>query len=273
MPIVLLIAAAVAAALAIGAGWLFVRLYRTRHIWGMALLAGLLLGLLSWLAVLIWPVLVGASIGLVILVGAATFGLYRIGPEVLPRALTVATLSLILLLLGWQGLLSFWLNAEVVSPVETLNPAGEAGTALLVYHPGRTGLQRRVSMAFAEGLASNGWRVSITTASSHTPTNLSGYDLLVLSTPTYDWLPARRIRTYLQRLGDTSGQPTVVIVTGLGLTGRSLARMERMVQQANGQLIASFVLRTLGSNETMDGQNDPEAIMRRAGQEIPLPGE
>ena len=64
-----------------------------------------------------------------------------------------------------------------------------------------------ITRAFSEGLVSNGWRVDVTTASKEAPTDLTGYDLLVLSAPTYDWVPAKPIQRYLERLGDLGGQP------------------------------------------------------------------
>ena len=45
-------------------------------------------------------------------------------------------------------------NKEIVSQVETLNANGAAGSALLVYHPGKSTFQRRVFRGFAEGLVS-----------------------------------------------------------------------------------------------------------------------
>ncbi len=74
-------------------------------------------------------------------------------------------------------------NKEIVSAVETLNPEGSIGTALVVYHPGKSDFQRRVFTGFTEGLVSNGWRVEVTTPSAQTPTDLSGYDLLILGGP------------------------------------------------------------------------------------------
>jgi flavorubredoxin len=154
-----------------------------------------------------------------------------------------------------------------------LNPDGSTGTALVVYHPGRSGFQEMFIHAFSEGLVSNGWRVEISTVSKETPTDLSGYDLLVLSAPTYDWVPAKPIPRYLERLGDLEGQPTAVILSAAGTTTLSVPTMEEMVREANGDLVASYTLWTLIPNRLRYGIDDAEEIMHQAAQAIPVPGE
>ena len=133
-------------------------------------------------------------------------------------------------------------NREVVSEVETLNPEGEAGTALVVYHPGRSDFQRRVFTGFAEGLVAGGWRVEMTTPSPQAPTGLDGVDLLVLGGPTYGFKPNRAIQKYLNRLGDLGAKPTVTIITALGMGERSTEMMQRLVREANGTLVKALVL-------------------------------
>lgn len=183
-------------------------------------------------------------------------------------------LLVVLVVLAAAGALSYlWLNKEVVSEVEVRNPEGDAGTALVVYHPGKSDFQEKVTYAFAEGLASNGWRVEITTASSQTPTDLAGYDLLVLGGPTYWFAPNRPIRRYLSRLGDLGGQPTATIITAMGAGERSISIMEQEVREANGELVKSLILYTMRPNEELYGINDAVEIATQAAKEIPLAGE
>jgi hypothetical protein len=266
------ITAIVLIALLVGTGGLFYSLYKSENVGGPAILAGLCIGLFLWLAYLVWPPFPAVSVVLVVLAAAVTLVLFRINAGVLPKGLAVAAASLVVLLLAWQGLLISWLNAEVVSALEVLNPGGSAGTALVVYHPGKSGFQKKANVAFAEGLVSNGWRVEITTASSQAPTDLSGYDLLVLGAPTYDWKPAKRIQQYVSGIGDLAGQRTVTIVSGLGYTELSGPAMERLVREANGDLVTPLILWTAAPNEEMYGLSDAVEIMHRAAREIPLPG-
>jgi hypothetical protein len=62
---------------------------------------------------------------------------------------------------------------EIVSEAKVLNPERAKGIALLVYQKGLRDFQPKVASAFAEGLASSGWRVEITTVSPHAPTDIS----------------------------------------------------------------------------------------------------
>ncbi len=172
----------------------------------------------------------------------------------------------------------YWyrISQEVVSQVEVLNPGGDRGTALVVYHPGRRRLLHKVTSAFAEGLVSSGWGVEMTTASSQAPTDLSSYDLLVLGGQTYFWSPVRPIRNYASRLGDLGGKPTVIIITGFGATGRSISIMERLVEEANGDLVRSLSLTTLRPNDEKDPRPNEEVAVEmatQAGRDIPLPGQ
>jgi hypothetical protein len=272
LPIVLIIALVVLLALLGGVGWLFYRMYKRKSTWGVAIMAGLFIGPMVWLAYVVWPPSTAASVVLVVLAVAGALTLLRLDREMFKKSLIVAAVSVVALLLIWQVGLISWLNAEVVSDIEVLNPEGTGGTALVVYHPGKSDFQRRANRAFAEGLASNGWRVEITTASREAPTDLSGYDLLVLGAPTYDWYPARRIERYVSSLGDLGGQPTVVIVSGMGSTQLSVPRMEGLVREANGELVKSLALWTAAPNEEVYGIDDPVEIMKREAATISPPG-
>jgi hypothetical protein len=239
----------------------------------IAILAGLCVGAFLWNVYSDWRVSPVSSIILTVLAIAPLIRLFRAGTEVLKEGLIAAVVTFVVLFVAWQGLLGFVVNAEVVSDGEILNPNGSAGTTLLVYHPGRSGYQKMLIESFSEGLVSNGWRVEVTTASKEAPIDLSDYDLLVLSAPTYDWEPARPIQRYLERLGDLGGQPTVVIISAAGTTTLSLPKMEDLVREANGDLIASYALWTLVPNRLEYDIDDPEEIMRREAKAIPMPGE
>jgi len=189
----------------------------------------------------------------------------------------VLIVVLVILVAAWV-LLDLWLNREVISEVKTLNPEGDAGAALVVYHPGKSDFHDRVTSGFAEGLVSKGWRVEITTASAQAPADLSGYGLLVLGGPTYWFTPNRPIRRYLSRLGDLGGQRTVTIITAMGAGERSTSIMEKQVRQANGDLVEALLLYSMRPNDDDNyvdsDQNRALAVemATRAAKEISLPG-
>ena len=188
----------------------------------------------------------------------------------------IIVLVIVVATVAW---LDYGRNKEVTSEAKTLNPEGKTGTALVVYHPGKSDFQHRVFSGFAEGLVSRGWRVEITTPSSQAPTDLSGYNLLVLGGPTYWFTPNRPIKRYLSRLGDLGGQRTVTIITALGAGERSASIMESLVREANGDLVNGSLLYKMRPNDDdnyIDGnQNKALAVemATQAAREIPLPGE
>ena len=239
----------------------------------ISILSGVSMGGLLWNVYsdwIIWPM---QCVVLLVLAAVPLARLIRAGGQILKEGVIAAAVTLAVVLLAWQGLLSSVVNAEVVTDLEVRNAGGSAGTALLTYHPGRSGYQELLVGGFAEGLESDGWRVDVATASQEAPTDLSGYDLLVLSAPTYDWVPAKPIQRYLRRLGDLEGQPTVVIISAAGIVDLSLPMMEDLIKQANGNLVASYALLTMVPNRLEYGIDDPAEIMRREAKAIPLPGE
>jgi len=185
-----------------------------------------------------------------------------------------AALAIIAVAIAW---LDYGRNKEVASEVEVWNPSGKTGTALVVYHPGRSDFQSRVFSGFVDGLVSNGWRVESTTPSAQTPTDLSSFDLLVLGGPTYWFSPNRPVRRYLKRLGDLEGQPTVTIITALGAGDRSASIMQKQVREANGNLVKALLLYKMRPNDDdnfVDGeQNQALAVemVLQAALEIPPP--
>ncbi len=271
MPIVTVVVVLV---LLVTVGWLAFWGYTNHHVWLIALIPGLAAGLLLWAAAVVrlpFPVVALTLVLVTLLLIAGCWWAYRSTNGAFVTLLVATAATLVSLLILWFGAVSYWVNVEVVSPLEVLNGEGDSGTALVVFHPGKSSFQRDVSYAFAEGLVSQGWRVEITTASYQAPTDLSPYDLLVLGAPTYDWLPARRLETYVRGLGDLAGQPTVTVISGAGYTDLSQPAMERMVQETGGELIKSLAVWSMRPNEDLYGTNDAEQAMRQAAGEISLP--
>ncbi len=274
MPLMPIVMVVVILVLLVTVGWLAYWGYTHQHIWLMALIPGLAAGLLLWAAAVVrlpFPVVVLVLIANALALVAGCWWAYRSTDGAFVRLLAVGGATLVLMLVLWFGALSYWVNMEVVSPLEVLNLEGDAGAVLVVYHPGKSSFQRDVSYAFAEGLVSQGWRVQITTASSHAPTDLSPYDLLVLGAPTYDWLPARRLQAYVRGLGDLAGKPTVTIISGAGYTVLSQPALDRMVQEAGGKVVKSLAVWSMAPNEDVYGVSDAREAMRQAAPGISLP--
>lgn len=161
-------------------------------------------------------------------------------------------------------------NRETVSEVVTLGTDRGGGRALIVYHSTHGGFQPLVQRALAQGLRSQGWRVDLTTASRATPTDTSGYDLLVLGAPSYNWQPARPVLAYLRRLGDLKGLPVALVISGGGMTDRARATLSDSVTHAHGRILEAIELWTARPNVGQHGSSDPQEIMHDAGARLAL---
>ena len=138
-------------------------------------------------------------------------------------------------------LLAGAISREVVSEIDVKNVDGEK-TALIVYQPGFSSFPRDASYAFADGLASSGWRVEITTASSEAPSDLSKYSLLTLAYPVYGGTVGTAIVSYVKRVSDFNEINTVIIACAGGDSGESIKPLKQQVQDANGKFYDSLAL-------------------------------
>jgi hypothetical protein len=164
----------------------------------------------------------------------------------------------ILALVGTLGVAFVIGSRDVVSEIDVINPSGNK-TALLVYQPGLSSLPKDVSYAFAEGLASSGWRVEITTASTEAPSDMSNYHLLVLLWPNYGGTAGAATVRYVDRVNNLQRIQTVLIATGGNPVG-AFDAMTQKVQTANGVVISS-----LAPNE---GNENATEIAQQAGTQI-----
>jgi hypothetical protein len=197
---------------------------------------------------------------------ALVVALWGRGPESGATAIVMASAVFCAELLFILGMTAR-VNREVESPLVTVR-GGSVGRALVVYHSTRGGLMRGLQEALATGLQAQGWQADVSTASRVTPTDLSGYQLLVLGAPCYNREPARPILAYLNRLGDLRGIPVVIVVTGFNRTDRAMQILRDRVRQAHGQVLDEVELWTARRNVVREGTSDPTGIMRRIGGRV-----
>jgi hypothetical protein len=157
-------------------------------------------------------------------------------------------------------LLAGMISREVVSEIDVINADGNK-TALIVYQPGFSSFPKDASYAFADGLASSGWRIEITTASPQAPSDLSKYSLLTLAYPVYGGTPRTAIVNYVKRMSNLDGINTVIIALQGG-TDPSLTidTLKPQVQAANGTFHKGLSLST--------GDSSAIESARQAGRNI-----
>ena len=179
----------------------------------------------------------------------------------------IALFTLLVIILVSVSLLvyaSYVINNDALTELVINNPNGNK-TALILYHPGLSSFAHDVSNAFAEGLESTDWRVEIATPSVEAPTDLSKYDLLVVSSNTYASKPDSPTTRQLQRIGDLKGIQTVLLTLGSGSAIESKQSLENMIETQNGTIIKSLLLYSLAPNE---GDKSPTEIAKQTAKEI-----
>lgn len=161
----------------------------------------------------------------------------RILPQKKWKKILLVTL-IVFLIVGVPivAFLEYSVYREVATPVEVKNTGGNK-TALVIYHPGLSAFSHDIAYAFANKLASNGWRVEIATASAQAPTITAEYDLLVLDWPIYDFNPGPTLTNYIHRVGDLQGKDTIIVTIGGGINPfNAQEAMRQSVQDANGNV-------------------------------------
>jgi len=188
--------------------------------------------------------------------------------------LLVAIVVVLVIAAGSMMWLVNTISQERVTPLTTLNPDGETGSALLVYHPGLSDFPDRIVTAFADGLVQSGWRVDRTTASREAPAGFAAYDLVVLGSPIYGG-PAKPLSDYIAR-ADFGGRPVVLLLTGAGDPDVTLRTTVEMIKAHNGVVIAPLAYTSMRPNESAksySGSNVDKAVemARDAGKALALP--
>jgi hypothetical protein len=240
--------------------------------WGIAIAAGIMVGMMISIAWAVRRYRPEASIGLLILGAVLTSVVAVTSPGTAGLEVGVALSVFGVWFLAYDVWFTGRANAECASPVTTLGSDGWAGRALIVHHQGRgpTHFQARMQRAFAEGLQAQGWQVDLTTASRQAPRDVSRYDLLVFGTQAYNWCPSQPIVGYVDRVVGLKGKPVVVVVSGGGMTERAMRILQMHVRASGGVIVKAIEIWTSRPNEEHHGLSDPAAIMRYEGSHLML---
>jgi hypothetical protein len=187
--------------------------------------------------------------------------------------LLTAVAVVIVVAAGGLGWLVWRLGQETLGPVAVTNPGGKAGKALLVYQPGLTGFPTDVAHAYGDGLVANGWEVASTAVSRQAPSDLTGYDLIVLTAPVYAGAAAGPLRRYVARVGDFRGKAVVVLLAGAGDVDKAVADASAAVKAANGRPVEAFGVTSMKPNDEANGYTGSnteraQAIARDAARDV-----
>jgi len=179
----------------------------------------------------------------------------------------ILLLTLLVLTVTAASLLAYasvGMNKDFITELVVTNPQGTK-TALILHHPGLSSFSHDVAYAFADGLASNGWRVEIATPSIEAPTDLSKYSLLVVTSNTYASNPDKPTIRQLERIGNLNEIQTILITLGAGSAQESKQSLENTIQVFNGTIVESLLLYSMAPNE---GGKSATEIATQTAQQI-----
>jgi hypothetical protein len=179
------------------------------------------------------------------------------------KILLIVFVVLIITSFSTLAVISYLINTDKLTQIEIINPNGEKN-AVIFYHPGLSSFAHDVSYTFADGLTLNNWRVEIATPSIEAPTDLSKYDLIVITSNTYGFNPDTPTIRHLERIGDLKGKQTVLITLGAGSAEQSQQVFEDLVKTKNGTIIGTLLLYSMAPNE--EGNSATEIAIQVAQQ-------
>lgn len=173
--------------------------------------------------------------------------------------------------IGYHVLWTGRVACPVVRPTESFGRAG-GPRALVVFHPGRGGLQTLLQQTLAETMAGEGWRVDMVAAHPGNSLDASGYDLVVLGAPTYNFRPAQPLLDQLDRLMALAAKPVALILTGGGMTEEAMSLLRRRAREKGARIMRALELWTGRRNSERHGTDDPVEIVRRTALDLASTG-
>ena len=109
-----------------------------------------------------------------------------------------------LLAIGWIiGFIASYSATGAITEKPTSDPKGKA---LIVYEPGATKQTKKAGEVIGDLLLEKGYEVTLAGIRSEAARDISGYNLLLVGTPTYLGRPTGQVRKYVKNLRPASGQ-------------------------------------------------------------------
>lgn len=113
--------------------------------------------------------------------------------------LTIIGIILVIIILA--SMIAWYIGIARSRDCKTITPEGAIiGKALIAYDPGLSGGTRTVAFYMAEDLKLRGYEVKIAGVRSQDALETSGYDIIIIGSPTYGGTPTEPVVSYLSLL-------------------------------------------------------------------------
>jgi len=150
------------------------------------------------------------------------------------------------------------------SAIEIISEQGTAGIALIVYHPGFSDFQEKVTSSFAQGLVDAKWQVDRSTTARATIIDLTKYDLLAIGANTYWWNVDRQTRRFLSKSTIPKNTQVIGLITAIGASGRAEKKLHEGIKEAGGVAIYINSFWTMRPNDVEDTRPNREVAIDKA---------
>jgi len=213
------------------------------------ILSGISTGFAAWHCLVYWiefP-LFSMGIGGFIFIQLGIFLLKY--PNRIKKYLFVILAAFAGLFFTWNICLQGFVNLSSYYHFEQKNSENPVGRAAYVYHSGVSSFQNLICDEFTNGLRDESWSVDIWTITDKTPRDFSGYDLLIIAAPTYDWIPSRTVRKFIDDCSDLGGINTVAIISAAVYSEKSRYLLTEAIVRSGGNVVASNAFYTIAPQE------------------------
>ena len=141
-----------------------------------------------------------------------------------------ATAVIIIVIALSMGTVIFDLFSYTATGSENLKPDGSiAGKALVVYDPGISGMTKNAAYSIARGLESRAYDVTVAGIRSPEASKASGYDMVIVGSPTYAGNPTGPVTDYLNSVQPSKEAAIGVFATGMSPEGENPTDSERVM--------------------------------------------
>ena len=139
----------------------------------------------------------------------------------------------------------------IIRDLETFNAEGTKGRALYVVRPGLSSFPEAVADQIVKGLTDRDWIVDLGTPSEELAVDLTHYNLLIVTGPTYGARPQKHLLEWTENLGDLNHLPIAVQQCAMGSSEAAILVLKEVFEARNGNIIGTLGLNT-GGNKKAD---------------------
>ena len=178
-------------------------------------------------------------------------------------------LKIVLIILVFWIVLTLYVQREVVKKNVTYGKSTNVFKALIIYNPDPFyNLDEQLCKTFAKTLSKNKWHATVSTVTSAKKMNIKSYNLIVFCANTYNWSPDKPVKNFIKSTDKLKQKNVVAIALGSGSTKRAQRILEKLILDADANLIASKSFWSMKPNDDSKTNQSNIVIANRKVEEF-----